>query len=563
MGATQLIQPTVAFEEKLDHFYSTLQEDPYYEVLQTSKQVILFLSVGCKAKRADVFQVNEPSIDKAWKQVKKQAMRHTRRNLRNYEWIKIDFVEKEECLNVTEFIDTISRTKKNYYRKGISFDEHYRFAFLEQELNGNAIIQIDKQTRRGFIQERNLQQYVKQHRPSLSWFNLNQVTTIRTFTTRSFFYENEQFLRIKNTELDNGRRERTLDQEEVAHLIQTSASFLAEQVQSDGKFTYGYFSCFDKEIRFYNILRHASTLYAMAEAYELFPDNELKEAIIRGLSYLKTEGSQCFEVDGKKLAYLIDGPVPEEAEIKLGANAAAILAVTKYQEVFQDDQYLPFARMLGDGIMHMQQRNGRFNHVLHVPSLQVKESFRIIYYDGEAAFALMRLYALDRNPKWLHSVEHAFAYFIAKQHWKHHDHWLSYCTNELTKYKPERAYFEFGLNNVMDKLSFIYQRQTTYPTFLELTLAGWNMVGRLEKTEHKDLLDEVESSKIEQTFHKRAEYQRNGFFYPEVAMYFKHPGRILGSFFIRHHSFRSRIDDTEHYLSGYCAYYKLLRQREQ
>ena len=64
-----------------------------------------------------------------------------------------------------------------------------------------------------------------------------------------------------------------------------------------------------------------------------------------------------------------------------------------------------------------------------------------------------------------------FEYFIGKRYEKYHDHWLSYCTNELTKICPEDKYFIFGLNNYF--FIFIRNRKTTYATLLEMLMAAY------------------------------------------------------------------------------------------
>src|SRR5699024_694144 len=219
------------------------------------------------------------------------------------------------------------------------------------------------------------------------------------------------------------------------------------------------------------------------------------------------------------------------------------------------DEYLEVARKLARGTMRMIGEEGDTVHVLNYPELTVKEEKRVIYYDGEAAFGLMRLYQMDENPEWLEYVEILFNHFIENDYWKYSDHWLSYCTYELTKVKPEEKYFVFGLKNVSKRLNFINKRETTFPTFLEMLMAGYNMVELMKEKGLEDLIQEhLDEKYFKETIEKRADYQRTGYFYPEVAMYFKNPESILGSFFIKHHGYRVRIDDVQHYISGYIKY---------
>ncbi|MGJ7920044.1 hypothetical protein [Neobacillus sp. LXY-4] len=538
-----------AFKDMLEPHISNLQH-----TLHNNTKMIMFLSVGNRHNRAKVFTGIGNQLDTSWKNAAEKAKKFIKKSKMNPEWLKVDFVTDCEVVSIEEFILKITKAKENYFRFGISFDANFNLAFLEQEVNANQFIKFSKEHNRAYLSEQNINHYCKTDRNMKGSINFNSIHSITLYNTVSFFYDHELF-ELESTSLNNGRRKTPrLTKNSVREIIQKSSAFLANQIQDNGMYIYGYFPCFNKKINFYNILRHASSTYSIIEAYEMTRDENLVHPIKRALTYLENDTIVKYETDdGHICAYVLEKS--SNSEIKLGANAAAILAFSKYTKVFHDESYLPLMRQLALGIEKMQDpTTGKFVHILDPVDLTVKEAFRIIYYDGEAAFALMRLYDIDANPKWLAIVEKAFSYFIENNYWTYHDHWLSYCTNELTTHQPLDQYFQFGLENVKHQLDFMMQRETTYPTFLELTTAAYKMVNRMKKLNRHELLSAFDEEKLISVIHHRAHYQLNGYFYPEVAMYFEHPEKILDGFFIRHHSFRCRIDDVEHNISGYCNY---------
>ncbi|KUJ81710.1 hypothetical protein AVO43_14105 [Microbulbifer sp. ZGT114] len=510
-------------------------------------------------QRAHTSHCKAQTFDEAWRQIASQAQTTARKRKLQVKWLRIDWVTSIEATTWEGLDARLKKTKRGYFRHGLAFDHDLRFALLEMELNANAICYGGNQVEHAVFNHGNFQKYAKRRFNRVPQLDSVEKQAVFILSTKGIFASNvTPPIYLYGPGRNAGRRlVNRLDTSLVTDLVRSSSEFLASQVRSNGRFYYGWHACFDRPINTYNTLRHASSTYAMIEAWEVTESPQLKSAIERALGHLTETLIQRVTLpNGQRVAFLVES----NGEVKLGGNAVAILALVKYSQATGSTRYRELLEQLALSIQYMQNPDsGQFLHVLQFPELNVKQAFRIIYYDGEAAFALMRLYGLTKDERWLNVVEKAFDYFIEAGHWRAHDHWLSYCVNELTLYRPEEKYFRFGLQNVADYLDFVENRITTFPTLLELMMAAERMVKRLQQSEkHRHLLDLLDLDHFYRALDKRAYHLLNGYFWPETAMFFQNPGKITGSFFIRHHAFRLRIDDVEHYLSGFVAYREFL-----
>ena len=516
-------------------------------------------------------------------------------------WLRLEWLNQASVETWANWQQSLKSFKKNYYRSGIAFAgiREPWLLLTEMELNANACLYAGNTVTHAEVNTNNLNVYFKARHGSSQIPDFFDDLPVISFNTAGIFIDGETGV-CHNLDIRprfKGHRQLLpLSAQTTQPIIELSTQYLARQVQSSGQYVYGHFPCFGRTIDTYNSLRHASSTYALIEGYEACrgfsgSDNcessnnfdssnslHVKDAINRSeaasalpaklsLSQMQSDIDKAMGYLVNKLiqtyddkAYVID----TGGEIKLGANAVAILALVKYLQVFAEtplaDEYYALANKLALGIVAMQQVDGSFVHVLHSKDLTLKAKNRIIYYDGEAAFALMRLYGLTKDERWLNCVTRAFDYFIEAKHHQAHDHWLSYCSNELVIYKPEKKYFQFAVNNIAGYTDFIKNRITTFPTLLELAMAFHKMLLKLDEyPEFYDVLEGFDIQHFYQALHARANHLMNGFFFPEMAMFYKAPQTILHGFFIRHHSFRVRIDDVEHYLSGLIAYQNFLK----
>ncbi|WGL16535.1 CapA family protein [Microbulbifer bruguierae] len=519
----------------------------------------LFFSISDGKQRARVCHARGGDFASLWQSLASSVRKQLKNAQMPARWLRIDWVTHSQILTWRALQQRFEHTKRGYFRYGLALDEDWSLAFLEQELNGNAMLYGGNKIPHVVLNPHKFRAYADRRFGKNANLDFSDQALVTQLSTEGIYLDHQTPpQKLYGPGRNAGRRIiEELDEATSRHLINTSSRYLASQVLKNGRFEYGWHCCFDRPIGTYNTLRHASSIYAMTEAWEVTQDPELKQSIDRALAHLTKKLIQPARLpSGEQAAFLVEA----NNEIKLGGNAVCLLALVKYSELTGTTAYHTQLDQLAAGIQFMQDtETGKFAHVLRYPELSVKDEFRVIYYDGEATFGLMRLYGLTKNERWLNMVEKAFEYFIANNHWQAHDHWLSYCVNELTLYRPQARYYEFGIQNVNGYLDFVLERITTFPTLLELMMAAERMVTRLrEQPEYSHLLAQLDLPKFYRALHTRAMYLLNGYYWPEYAMYFENPGKIIGSFYIRHHAFRVRIDDVEHYLSGFVAFRKYL-----
>lgn len=532
------------------------------QILQKAEKNLLgrdyiFVSLGNPYMKATIKLLKHPSnikrdIIKQYEQFKKKAGRFP-------EWVKIDFVYRTEEASFDEVRKELENTRRNYVDFGIALDKNWNLTFMAEEINVNAFVRPTKDKKSFFLSEDNINNYLKKYTKQMNAFRRKDYEdkNITKFYTKGYFIEDNEVFELGAEGREKGLRNVTNLSREIDKMIETSTKHLQNELQADGKFNYGYFPHFDKKISFYNNLRHSSSTYAMIEGlHYLGEDVTVAE---KAIDYLIN--NYLFEQNGT--GHIFDD-TKNINEIKLGQNAAFIFAVCEYLQIKPEHpEYLEAAQKVAEGILTMiDSETAQTVHVLHYPTLEVKEKFRVIYYDGEAALALLRLYQIDKNPRWLETVKAMFERFIHLKYWQYRDHWLGYCTNELIQITPEQKYIEFGIRNVSSYLDYIKNRITTFPTFMEMLMATYHIIAKAREKGFGDVVDKlINVDELIDTIHTRADYQRTGYFYPELAMYFKNPKRILGSFFIKHHGYRVRIDDIEHYVSGYVQYQHVFKKR--
>jgi hypothetical protein len=239
-------------------------------------------------------------------------------------------------------------------------------------------------------------------------------------------------------------RTKTVTPEMLLRGVHAGADYLTRMTHPDGQFEYKYDPVTDSGSKGYSMLRHAGTIYAMMCAYDEEHDASWVEAAKRAIEYMKTHSVAVGDT-----TYITDGT--EEEQQKVGGAGLALVAFSQYVTSTGDKSDLEVMRSMGRFILKQQYADGHFRaneDVNRETPAGPKLKKEVWYYPGEAMLGLVRLYAIDPDPKWLAAAQHAADFLINVRDVKRTikdqipDHWLSYALHDLYLLTRNRAYAE-------------------------------------------------------------------------------------------------------------------------
>jgi hypothetical protein len=195
--------------------------------------------------------------------------------------------------------------------------------------------------------------------------------------------------------------------------------YLLRHLYDDGRFGYEYLPALDQDAAFgldYSLPRHAGATYYLAQLYGATHDRTFADGAARALAFLS--GRHAGQCDHRQRACVASD---ELGRADLGATAIALLAAVEYQAATGDTRFAPWMRRLAAFVLYMQKPSGDFCHLYDPLADRRDEKTKLLYFSGEAAFALAKLTALvgPGDPdyaRWTAALDSALHYLMVTQY---------------------------------------------------------------------------------------------------------------------------------------------------
>ena len=235
-----------------------------------------------------------------------------------------------------------------------------------------------------------------------------------------------------------------LDAELLRARIGLAAGYLTRHLGADRRFDYEWNARTGDHNEDYNLLRHAGATYSLFQAFRVTGQEAHYRAGARALGWLagvrasdSGDPSRCFEV--------------EAGMVKLGGAALTLLALVEQASVRPADADFGWMRCLGEHILAQIEPDGDMACFYADGGRYDASGERSAYYPGEAIYALLRLYELDPDPRWLAEARRAADFLVHRRYVALGtriaiplDAWLVQGLELLYRRVPDSAYLDYA-----------------------------------------------------------------------------------------------------------------------
>lgn len=529
-------------------------------------QVIIFVTISPLQGRAIVIQGSGIDLEEAILDIRNKYENSKLKSEKFY-GIKLDIVNdiKKTKRKIKLQNDTI-KIKKGL--EGIALDEKLKNAFQPTEIMAYQLISnSDKKLNLDMLKEALHHRLDMDINNTMNLFKTEKEIRLYTFTTKSYYYDEVNFY-----ELYRGHRLfSNINKPDILDAIKLSQdNYFKNVINRKGKFIYIYQPHNDTSEKKYNILRHAGSVYSMLETFEVNPDKELLQQADRALKYL-IKKQKKITVNGEKYRVIVERDI-----YKLGGNALAIVAMSKYTQITGDKKYLKNMQSMASWIKSTQNEQGEFT--AHKQNYINGEVYDFIshFYPGEAILGLVRLYQVDKDETWLDVAEKAASFIIeirdkdTEVDALRPDHWLMYALKDLYQFRQKSIYLEHCM--LMAKV--ILNKQLTENTTFKENVGGFspkkgkkpgitnnacwteglqNAYALAVDDGNIEFANRIKSAMIESV-----KFQLQAQLRPESVMHFENKSLCLGAFHKNLTNYELRNDLTQHNVSSLIGLYNIL-----
>lgn len=224
----------------------------------------------------------------------------------------------------------------------------------------------------------------------------------------------------------------TLDQ-----AIDDAAGYLVRHTTKDGRFVYRI--NLDPSVTVaprYNLLRHAGTIYALADYHQLRPHETTQRVLHSAGGFLHAQIADLGEVPDVRAVWSdpkVNGS-NENRQAKLGATGLGLVALTRLERIRPGFTPADELKPLGNFLLFMQKDDGSFYSMYYSDFPGRDDTWTSLYYPGEAALGLLLLHELIPDPEWVSGANEVLMYLAQKragQETVPADHWALLATAKV------------------------------------------------------------------------------------------------------------------------------------